>query len=149
MGLKALQYNDETVIKRVKDNLKKYVNDYKAEFSNGIAQIVNNITQQEQTMVQVFRKVNLVTTLTDGLIINNLGPKIYSLSGTSEVDKASPGPPSNTFEELWRDFQLVGAKLMSYNDFISNPTQGVIPSKVYDKPGSFTSSSTSFDDTNL
>jgi len=149
VGLKSLQYNDETVIKRVKDNLKKYINDYKNDFSNGIAQIGNNITQQEQTMVQVFRKVNLVTTLTDGVIINNLGPKIYSLSGTSEVDKSSPGPPSNTFEELWRDFQLVGVKLMKYGDFISNPAQGVIPGKTYDKPGSFTPSSTSFDETNL
>ena len=144
VGLKALQYNDETVIKRVKDNLKKYINDYKAEFSNGVAQIVNNITQQEQTMVQVFRKVNLVTTLTDGLIINNLGPKIYSISGTSEVDKTSKGPPSNTFEELWRDFEIVGQKVNSYDKFISNPTQGVIPSQTYDKPGSFTPSSPSF-----
>jgi hypothetical protein len=145
VGLKALQYNDETVIKRVKDNLKKYINDYKAEFSNGVAQIVNNITQQEQTMVQVFRKVNLVTTLTDGLIINNLGPKIYSISGTSEVDKGSDGPPADTFEELWRDFEIVGQKVDSYNKFISNPTQGVIPSLTYDKPGSFTPSSPSFE----
>jgi hypothetical protein len=144
VGLKSLQYNDETVIKRVKDNLKKYINDYKADFSNGVAQIVNNITQQEQTMVQVFRKVNLVTTLTDGLIINNLGPKIYSLSGTSEVDKASSGPPSNTFEELWKDFELVGQKVNSYDKFISNPAQGVIPGQTYDKPGSFTPSSPSF-----
>jgi hypothetical protein len=144
VGLKALQYNDETVIKRVKDNLKKYINDYKGDFSNGITQIGNNITQQEQTMVQVFRKVNLVTTLTDGLIIDNLGPKIYSLSGTSEVDKSSGGPPSNTFEELWRDFQNVGARLMKFNDFISNPAQGIIPGSPYDKPGSFTPSSPSF-----
>jgi hypothetical protein len=118
VGLKALQYNDETVIKRVKDNLKKYVNDYKNDFSDGIAQIGNNITQQEQTMVQVFRKVNLVTTLTDGLIIDNLGPKIYSISGTSEVDKGSDGPPSDTYEELWRDFQSAGARVMKFIDFI-------------------------------
>ena len=147
VGLKALQYNDETVISRVKDNLKKYINDYKNDFSNGITLIANNITQQEQTMVQVFRKVNLITTLTDGLIINNLGPKIYSISGTSEVDKASVEP--NTFEELLKDFGTVGQKVNSYNEFISNPAQGIIPSKSYDKPGSFTSSPSSFDDDNL
>ena len=147
VGLKALQYNDETVVNRVKDNLKKYINDYKNDFSNGITLIANNITQQEQTMVQVFRKVNLITTLTDGLIINNLGPKIYSISGTSEVDKASVEP--NTFEELLKDFGIVGQKVNSYGEFISNPAQGVIPSKTYDKPGSFTSSSSSFDVDNL
>ena len=67
----------------------------------------------------MFRKVNLVTTLTDGLIIDNLGPKIYSISGTSEVDKGSDGPPSDTYEELWRDFQSAGARVMKFIDFIS------------------------------
>jgi hypothetical protein len=119
-GLLSLQFTDAT-IQNVKTNLNQYINDYKSEFSTGIFTSMQELTTQQENMVQYFRQINLVDSKTDGLITDKGVPRVYSLSGTSEVNKSSPGPPTDTYEELWKDYQLVGLKLQDFDDLMKNP----------------------------
>jgi hypothetical protein len=138
-GLIIENFNEAT-IREVKSNLKKYINDYKVNFSLGVTSIVNNLVDQQTNMVQVFRKINFVTTLSDGVIID-LKPKIYNILGTPEISKLSNPEPSDTYDELWNDFRAVGVNLEKFNNFLETNS---INLKNYNEPGGFTTTSTVF-----
>jgi len=140
LGLISDNFNDAT-IRTVKTNLKKYLNDYKTDFSLGVNSIINNVVDQQVNMVQVFRKINFVTTQTDGFI-GDSKPKIYNISGTSEIAKNTVPEPSDTYNELWADYQKVGDNIRKFNEFL---TTNQIISKEYNEPGSFNTTSTVFD----
>jgi hypothetical protein len=144
-GLLSLQFTDATV-QTIKTNLNQYINDYKSEFSTGIFTSMQELTTQQETMVQYFRQINLVDSKTDGLITDKGVPRVYSLSGTSEVNKSSPGPPTDTYEEMWKDYQLVGLKLLQFDDLMKNPDPNgtliiIPPSLGPTPPGDFTPAS--------
>jgi hypothetical protein len=138
-GLIVNNFNEVT-IRDVKTNLKKYLNDYKVDFSLGVTSIVNNLVEQQTNMVQVFRKVNFVTTLSDGIIISS-NPKIYNISATTEISKLSNPEPSDTYDELWNDFRSVGVNIDKFNNFLESNS---INLKNYNEPGGFTTTSTAF-----
>jgi hypothetical protein len=138
-GLIIENFNEAT-IREVKSNLKKYINDYKVNFSLGVISIVNNLVDQQTNMVQVFRKINFVTTLSDGVIID-LKLKIYNILGTPEISKLSNPEPSDTYDELWNDFRAVGVNLEKFNNFLETNS---INLKNYNEPGGFTTTSTVF-----
>jgi hypothetical protein len=140
LGLISDNFNEAT-IRTVKTNLKKYLNDYKTDFSLGVNSILNNVVEQQVNMVQVFRKINFVTTQTDGFITDSK-PKIYNISGTSEITKNVVPEPSDTYNELWVDYQKVGDNIKTFNDFLI--TNQII-SKEYLEPGGFNPTSTAFD----
>jgi len=134
VGLNALSFNNESVISKVKKNLVNYLTTYKIDFSNGVSEFNNKIVNQEQDMVQIFRKISLVVSKTDGLIIDSKTPRVYNLSGTSEVTKSSEPITTNTYDELSRDFQSVGTKLNEYDKKLVD--DGIIIN-TYGEPGSF------------
>jgi hypothetical protein len=140
LGLISDNFNDAT-IRTVKTNLKKYLNEYKTDFSLGVNSIINNVVDQQVNMVQVFRKINFVTTQTDGLISDSK-PKIYNISGTSEISKLSVEELIDTYDELWRDYQKVGNNINRFYEFL---TTNQIISKRYIEPGSFSPTSQVFD----
>jgi len=143
-GLIGFNFNDIT-IRDVKSNLKKYINDYKPDFSLGVISIVNNLTEQQTNMVQIFRKINYVTTLSDGIIINSK-PKIYNISATTEVSKLSNPEPSDTYDELWNDYKKVGVNIDKFNKYLESMS---IIYKNYNEPGGFATTSTVFSSDDL
>ncbi len=130
-------FTDTRAVRSVTTNLTNYINTLKADFSNGIEEISNNIVQQEQDMVQVFRKINYVTTLSDGVIIDNK-PKIYTLTATEEVNTSGAQIQSDTFQELVFDYDLVAGRMDDYNRVLSSTDYNII-SDDYSGPGGFTS----------
>jgi hypothetical protein len=136
----ALKKLTEGDVNKVALNFTKYVQEYKNDFSNGIFNITNNIVQQEQTMVSVFNKVNLVCNKTDGKIIDNQ-TRVYSLSGTTEVSQQTTFnySPSDTYVELIDDCKAVADKFIKFNKFMEK--EGVIndDTNKYTDPGLFIS----------
>ncbi len=141
LGLIADNFNDST-LRSVKTNLKKYLTDYQADFSLGVNSIINNVVQQQVDMVQVFRKINFVTTLSDGIFADSKS-KIYNISGTTETDSSSFPIPANTYEELWRDYEKVSTDFQTFNQFLID--EGVIYND-YDSPGDFNPFTTEISD---
>ena len=140
LGLIGDNFNDAT-IRDVKSNLKKYITNYKADFSLGINSIVSNLVQQQVNMVQVFRKINYVSTLSDGVIIDSK-PKVYSISATTEVSNLSNPEPIDTYDELWNDYQKVGKNINRFYEFL---TTNQIIYEDYNEPGDFKPTSSVFE----
>ena len=136
----ALKKLTEGDVNKVALNFTKYVQEYKNDFSNGIFNIVNNIVQQEQSMVSVFNKVNLVCNKTDGKIIDNQ-TRVYSLSGTIEVSKQITNniTPADTYDEFVIDCKAVADKFINFNSLMAE--EGVINdnNNKYTDPGLFIS----------
>jgi hypothetical protein len=144
VGLLGDNFNEAT-IRDVKSNLKKYITDYKADFSLGVNSIVSNVVQQQVDMVQVFRKINYVTTFSDGVIIDSK-PKVYSISATTEISELSVPEPIDTYDELWRDYQTVGDNINRFYEFLI--TNEIIYEN-YDEPGDFSPTSSVFETDDL
>lgn len=136
VGLVSQNFNND-VIRNVKLNLKNYINVLKSTFSDGINEINNNIVQQEQSMVQMFRKVNFVTTYSDGVIIDTK-PKIYNITATEEVDRTDERELPDTYQELVYDYGLIGDRMNKYNEYFVNNDNSVI-TDTYTEVGGFTS----------
>jgi hypothetical protein len=118
-------YGFTTPMSRITTNLRQFLTDFKDSFSSGIMTKINNdILMSEQDMITIFNKINLVTTKTDGKIVSNKAD-VYNIEGTSEVDPTSKGS-TNTYQELWRDYQLVGSQLQSYNKYLQKPENLII-----------------------
>jgi hypothetical protein len=136
MGLVNYLFTD-SVIQKVKTNLNNYINDYKGEFSNGIFTKIQEITTQEESMVQYFRKINLLITKTDGKILENGKPRVYNIKGTTEVNPASlSGSPQTTYAELSIDYKSIGERLQSFDIFLKSQSVKIITSD-YKEPGLF------------
>jgi hypothetical protein len=125
-------------IQTVKTNLNNYINNLKSEFSSGIFSSMQELTTQEENMVQYFRQVNLVNTKTDGLITDKGVPRVYNLSGTTEVNKPSSGQLSDTNVEMWGDYQDMGNKLISFDELMKDSNVTIIPPSLnVTEPGDF------------
>jgi len=136
VGLTSVS-TDERAIRSVKDNLTTYINAMRVDFSTGINEINKNIVSQEQSMVQVFRKINYVTTLSDGVIIDSK-PKVYTLTATEEVNRSDSQEQADTFQELSSDFAKVGERMSRYEEFLTSNTYDVI-TDTYTETGGYTS----------
>jgi hypothetical protein len=135
MGLVNYHFTD-SVIQKVKTNLNNYINSYQEEFSNGIFTKIQEITTQEESMVQYFRKINLLITKTDGKILENGKPRVYNIKGTSEVNSASAKSPLTTYEELSIDYGSIGEKLQDFETYLKGDGIDIITSD-YTEPGLF------------
>jgi hypothetical protein len=123
-GLNSFSFSSQ-VMTTVTTNLRQFLSDFKDSYSSGIMSKINSdIVVQEQNMVYVFNKINLVTTKTDGKIVNNQA-RVYNISGTTEVDPSSKDS-QDTYKELWLDYQAVGVRLQNYDKFLQKPNTQVI-----------------------
>jgi outer membrane protein OmpA-like peptidoglycan-associated protein len=123
-GLNSFSFPSQ-VMTTVTTNLRQFLSDFKDSYSSGIMSKLNSdIVVQEQNMVYVFNKINLVTTKTDGKIVNNQA-RVYNISGTTEVDPSSKDS-QDTYKELWLDYQAVGVRLQDYYKFLQKPDTQVI-----------------------
>lgn len=136
-GLNSV-FTDTKAVRSVSINLTNYINTMKGDFSNGIEEISGKIVQQEQDMVQVFRKINYVTTLSDGVIIDSK-PKIYTITATEEVSRDDSREQADTFQEMVFDYHLVADRMNKYNEVLTGTDYDIITDN-YTVPGGFTSS---------
>jgi outer membrane protein OmpA-like peptidoglycan-associated protein len=123
-GLNSFSFPSQ-VMTTVTTNLRQFLSDFKDSYSSGIMSKINSdIVLQEQNMVFVFNKINLVTTKTDGKIVDNK-VRVYNISGTTEVDPSSKDS-QDTYKELWLDYESVGKRLENYYKFLQKPDTQVI-----------------------
>jgi hypothetical protein len=118
---------DSPAMKGVKQNMKEYLKTLQSEFENGITTITQEFIKFEQDYVYLIRQINLISENTDGKLLNGNKPRVYNLSGTSEVTASSleSNPtPTNTTEELSYDYEKVYEALIDYNDYLSKIPKG-------------------------
>jgi len=132
-------FGAEPEIKEFKLNLINYIKKLSSDFSNGIVTTYTDLVNFEANYVQYFRKINLIETKTDGKILESNVPRVYNISGTSEVSNSSKPPegqeptnrgvPQNTFEELDFDYTDVIQSLKEYNKLLDS--SGITTSNEY------------------
>jgi roadblock/LC7 domain-containing protein len=134
--LVGYKFTDAT-IQRVKTNMNQYITTLKGGYSSGLFTKIQEIVILEQSMVQIIRKINLVTTKTDGKILDTGIPRVYTISGTTEVNTASLGSPLDTYQELCDDYRLVGIRLDDFNVLMDAEKIITTVTVPYEGPGEF------------
>jgi hypothetical protein len=110
-------------ISSVQTNMVNYINGYKVTFSSPIFTKINEITEQQQNMIQTLRQINLISKKFDGKIPKPGIPIIYNTTSTDKVDNSSDQPvPENTFQEMVSDY---GKVLKGLNQFYKEYLSGV------------------------
>jgi hypothetical protein len=115
----------------LKNNLNNYLKSLQPTFSNNISTIVQEITISQQDFYQTVRKVSLVSQSIDGKLLSGNVPRVYNLSGTSEVSAASQNTPADTLDELRKDFQSFIDILPDFDDLMT-VTYAVFTNTYYD-----------------
>jgi len=110
----------ESEYQQVKNNFIDYINNFKSNYPDGIIKNINELNNTQNTMVQNFRKVNLVVQNTDGKIPENGIPEVYNILGTNEIDKSSNPIPVDTLEELKNDFNRLGGFVGNFYLLLTN-----------------------------
>ncbi len=100
----------------LKDNLKTYLKSYQTTFSTNLATISQDLTIYEQDYVQLIKKVQLVSQALDGKLLSGNVPRVYNISGTSDVSTTSEGSPKDTLEELRYDFNKLFITTKNFYD---------------------------------
>jgi hypothetical protein len=104
------------IIDTLKDNLKTYLKSYQPTFSTNLSTIAQELTIFEQNYVQVVKKVSLVSQAIDGKLLSGNVPRVYNISGTSEISTTSEGEPADTIEELRYDFHNLFSTTSNFYD---------------------------------
>ena len=98
----------ETSLKIIEDNMKIYIKDkVQNDFSNSIQQIIQNLSTQQESLVQDIRKINLISEKTDGIIVGGGNIRVYNLEGVDETG-------GNTLDELKSDFNKFGKNVFKF-----------------------------------
>lgn len=113
-------------IRLYKNTLKQVITDKKGTFSQFFDNNINSLVQVEQSLINYIDKCNFVTsesdganTATDGYLLKQGSPVIYSLTGTTDVDASSTGA-STTLDELVNDFTTLGNDIEQlYQQYLS------------------------------
>ena len=129
-----------TTIDYLKENLKNYLKKIQPDFSNSISSLLQEISISQQNFYQTVRKVTLVSQSVDGKLLSGNVPRVYNISGTSEVSASSePGLYQDTIAELQGDFERFIDVLSpdiakhKFNDFVIQPNSAVFLNNYNDK----------------
>jgi hypothetical protein len=103
----------------LKDNLKNYLKNNQNTFSTDLSTIIQGITIFEQDFFQIIRKVSLVSQSIDGKLLSGNVPRVYNISGTSEISASSDPTTPNTLVELTNDFERFYTRAENFNTLCS------------------------------
>lgn len=114
---------EETIIKSFKQSLKKVIKTEEDRFLSELPEVIQTMSNEQIKLVKTIDRLNFVltesngtSTGSDGYITKPGNTIIYSITGTTEVDSASTGTPSDTLQELQNDYQIIADDLDEFND---------------------------------
>ena len=97
-----------TTLTIIENNMKTYIKDkVQNNFSNSIQQIIQNLSTQQESLVQDIRKINLICEKTDGIIVGGGNIRVYNLDENDE-------PGEDTLTVLNTDFRKFTANLLKF-----------------------------------
>jgi hypothetical protein len=114
---------DNSVIKKVKENLKNTVNKVKSSITTSLTSADNEITSTQLELIRILRKIDIVDTKTDGYIKTDQTAEIYNITATTEVQASTPAY-TDTYDELVGDYTKAVDDLYSYYNDLK--TQGLV-----------------------
>jgi hypothetical protein len=123
-----LYQNDfqNSVIKKVKENLKNAVNKTKSNVLTALTSADNEMTKAQLELIRTLAKLDIVDTKCDGYIKTDQTAKIYNITATTEVQSGSTF--ANTYDELVGDYSSAIDSLYSfYTDMTSYKSTGNTP----------------------
>lgn len=116
------KYGD-TIIKSFKKSLKKVILTEQNRFLSELPEVIQTMSNEQVKLVSVIDRLNFVLTESDGTSTGSDGyitkpgnSVIYSITGTTEVDPASSGNPTDTLQELKNDYKIISDDLDEFND---------------------------------
>ena len=114
----ALNTFKPTDLEQLRINLSDYVSSQIISLSAPIFDAIQTFTIFQQDMVQNFRKLNVVNSSTDGKILDNGLPFIYTVDGTNEVYQKESNPIRSTLEELKKDYETLALQYFKYDTYM-------------------------------
>jgi hypothetical protein len=102
----------------LKKNMVQYTESLKPRYKQGITTNLQDLTQLQQTYVQLFRKINLIIKKTDGKLLDTNSPRVYNLIPTTDV--ASQATTPDTYEELKTDYLKFKQVFDGYNKVLTD-----------------------------
>jgi hypothetical protein len=114
--------SDGTVgMKILRQNMEQYVNNMISDYNSGLSTIISDMTSQQNDLIGLIRQLNLLSTKTDGKIVDGLTPKVYNISGSVKAgDVASTSNASDTFIEFEKDYRKLPDGLKSFNKLLND-----------------------------
>jgi hypothetical protein len=116
------KFDKDTVnITLIKQNMCQYIDDMTSSYNSGLESIIKDIVSQENSLLTLISKLNLINTKTDGIIKDGSTPVVYNISGSTgsgEVNSASLGV-SNTFDEFSKDYKTLPTNLVKFNELLT------------------------------
>lgn len=142
----------DNVLDRLSQNFISYIDTFLLEFPIALSNATQIFTLFQQGIVQEFRKLNVVNKLTDGKILENGLPFVYTTSATTEVTSRNIPNVTNTVTELSYDYNNLSLRYQEILSFYK--TNGIIPAtndeaykNTQSEAGNFKPKSTAFGNT--
>jgi hypothetical protein len=118
--------DDSPAIRGVRQNMVDYITSLSSTFASEITTITQELTIQQQTYIQNIRKLNLISSKTDGKILDSNTPRVYNIKGTDQISSSSIPAPDDTYMEFTDDYESLALALQDYtllldtNDIVKN-----------------------------
>ena len=105
----------------LRQNMEQYVNNMVSDYNSGLSTIIGDMVLQQNELLSLIRKLNLVNTKTDGIIKDGLTPEVYNLSGsTKQGDVATTtSNAANTFTEFEQDYKKLPKSLEDFQTLLT------------------------------
>jgi hypothetical protein len=105
-------------------NMKEYISNLEKTFTNGVSTIIQDLTLFQQNYVQIIRKINLVTSKTDGKLLDTNLPRVYSIfndpSQTGKINETTV----TVLEELSYDYGKLENAMTTFIKLLNDNTKG-------------------------
>jgi len=124
----------------VKNNMKEYISNLEKTFTNGVSTIIQDLTLFQQNYVQLIRKVNLVTSKTDGKILDTNLPRVYSLYNAPDQTGKIDEKTVTVLEELSYDYGRLETAMGLFIPLLKDKDKGfriAFDDKEYVETGNF------------
>jgi len=118
--LEKVQNAGEVGMTLLRQNMEQYVNNMISDYNSGLSTIIGDMVSQQNDLIGLIRQLNLLSTKTDGKIVDGLTPKVYNITGSVKAgDVASTSNASDTFTEFEKDYDKLNKGLTTFNKLLN------------------------------